>query len=104
MSRGRDRLRLEKHKFLVKGAPKRRFGQGVMSEAVEPVSQENRLSPEFCDLIYEWDPEAANDDYYVTSSDFIQLHSQIKKDLIRGLLWWATIVCLAMSGLAFVFR
>ncbi len=75
-----------------------------MYEAVEPVSQKHQLSPKFFDLIYDRDPEAANDDYYVTSSDFIELHSQIKRTLIRHVLWLATSVCLGMPVLVFVFR
>ena len=75
-----------------------------MTEAVEPILHKEQLSSEFFDLIYDLDPEAANDDYYVTSSDFIELHSQIKKFLIRRLLWWATSVGVSMSVLAYVFQ
>ena len=57
------------------------------------VLRENALTPEFYELIYSADPEAANDDYYVTSEDFIHLHWQIKKDLIKGVSWWAIGVC-----------
>ena len=64
----------------------------------------DQLSPEFFDLICDWDPEAANDEYYVTSSDFIELHSQIKKFLIRRMIWWAMSVWLGMSALILVFQ
>ena len=75
-----------------------------MSEATATALSKHQLSPEFFDLIYDWDPEAANDDYYVTSSDFIEIHSQLKRTLIRGVLLWATSVCLGMSALAFVYQ
>ena len=75
-----------------------------MSEVVEPVLQKDQLSPEFFGLIHDWDPEASNDDYYVTSSDFIEIHSQLNRTLIRGVLFWATNVCLGMSALAFFYR
>lgn len=82
---------------------KRGLGHGVTAAVVESASSENRLSPEFFDLIYEWDPKAVNDEYYVTSSDFIELHSQIRTRLIRGVLLWALALCLGMASLAIVF-
>ena len=97
-------MKPEKYNLLVKDVPEFRSGQSPISEAVEPVTQAHRLSPEFFDRIYDWDPGAANDDYYVTSPDFIELHSQIKRTLIRGVIWWATSVCLGMPVLVFVFR
>ena len=72
--------------------------------ADEPAPHIEQLSPEFYDLIRDWDPEAANDEYYVTSSDFIELHSQIKRFLIRRMIWWATSVCLGMSALFIIYK
>jgi hypothetical protein len=64
----------------------------------------HRLSPEFFDLVHEWDPEAANDDYYVTSAGFTELHSDIEAQLLRGLLTWVAITSAAMSVLFAVFH
>ncbi len=75
-----------------------------MSGAAATVLSKDQLCPEFFDLIYDWDPEASNDDYYVTSSDFIEIHDQLKRTLIRGVLLWATSVCLGMSALAFIYQ
>ena len=75
-----------------------------MSEATTTVLSKDQLSPEFFDLIYDWDPAASNDDYYVTSPDFIEIHDQLKRTLIRGVLLWATSVCLGMSALAFIYQ
>ena len=86
-----------KHGLLADQGPPSRTSQDGVSGAVELVPQADELSPEFFDLIHSWDPDAANDDYYVTSSDFIELHSQIRKFLIRRMIWWATSVCLGMS-------
>ena len=82
------------------GEPKQPSDHGAATEAV---GQGKRLTPEFCELVYEWDPEAANDSYYVTSADFVQLHSEIKRGLLRGVLWWAIIVCAATAAVVFVF-
>ena len=97
-------MRLGKHKLLAKQVPRSRTLQDGESGAVDPVLHTDQLSPKFFDLIGDWDPGAANDNYYVTSSDFIELHSQIKKFLIRRIIWWATSVCLGMSVLFFVYR
>lgn len=78
--------------------------QDGVSGAVETVPHADQLSPEFFDLISDWDPDAANDNYYVTSSDFIELHSQLRKFLIRRMIWWATSVCLGMSVLFFIYH
>ena len=94
----------KKHRLLVKQVPRSRLAQNAVSGADELVLPENQLSPEFFDLIFDWDPEAANDEYYVTSSNFIELHSEIKKFLLRRVLWWAISVCVGMSVLAIVFR
>ena len=59
------------------------------------------LSPEFYDLIYESDSEAENDDYYVRSEDFLELHTKIRKGLIRGLLWWGATLFLVFVGIAY---
>jgi hypothetical protein len=67
------------------------------------VSNENQLSPEFFDVIYEWDSDAANDDYYTTSAEFTELHSQIKKDLIRRMVQWAICTCGGMLGLVLIY-
>lgn len=77
---------------------------GGAAESVESVQHVDELSPEFLDLISGWDPGAANDPYYVTSADFIDLHARIKKYLIRRMIWWATSVILGMSLLFFVYR
>lgn len=97
-------MKAEKHNHLVKDAPEFRSRQSPMSEAGEPVTQAHQLSPQFLALIYDWDPGAANDYYYVKSSDFIEIHSRLRRTLIRGLLFWAASVCLGMSALAFVYR
>ena len=93
-------MRRGKQEFSLKDEPTRPPRQDV---AAEPVWQGNRLSPEFCELIYEWDPEAANDSYSVTSADFGQLHSQIKKDLLRGVLLWAISLSISTAGLILIF-
>jgi hypothetical protein len=64
------------------------------ASADKTVLSENRLSENFYELIYELDPEAKNDDYYVTSADFIELHSEMKAYLITRIIWWATSACL----------
>lgn len=66
--------------------------------------QKNALTPEFYELIFDADPNAVNDDYYVTSEDFLQLHFRIKKNLILGLIGWAAGLCLFMAGLAYVYQ
>jgi len=93
-----------KHNLLAKQAPQSRTMQDGVSGAVETVPHADQLSPEFFDLISDWDPDAANDNYYVTSSDFIELHSQLRKFLIRRMIWWATSVCLGMSVLFFIYH
>ena len=85
------------------GPPSRTSPDGVSGTA-ELVPQADELSPEFFDLIHDWDPDAANDNYYVTSSDFIELHSQLRKFLIRRMIWWATSVCLGMSILFYIYH
>ena len=76
------------------------------SESEGEVSGPERVapSPEFFGLTYEWDPGAANDEYYVASSDFIALHSHIKRFLLRRMLWWAASVSCGMTLLFFFFR
>ena len=97
-------MRLGKRELLAEQVPRSRTLRDGESRAVDPVLHTDQLCPEFLDLISDWDPDAANDNYYVTSSDFIELHSQIKRFLIRRIIWWATSVCLGMSVLLFLYR
>lgn len=96
-------MRRNEHIVSVKYEPKGQSGEEVKTGISGAVSQGNALTPEFYDLIYEADPGAENDDYYVTSADFIELHSQIKKDLVRGLVWYAVGLCFFMAGLVLVY-
>lgn len=77
--------------------------QDGASEAVELAPRGDHLSPEFFDLISDWDPDAANDDYYVTSADFIEIHDQLKTFLIRRMIWWAASVFGGMSLLFIIY-
>jgi hypothetical protein len=61
------------------------------------------LSPEFCALIYDTDAQAINDDYYVTSADFLELRSSIRRGLARGLLAWGIGLLMAVAALGFVY-
>ena len=97
-------MRRNEHIVSVKDEPKGQSGEKIKTGISGSVLQGNALTPEFYELIYEADPGAENDDYYVTSADFIQLHSQIKKNLVRGLLWWAFGVCVVMSGITFAYK
>ena len=63
--------------------------RSAINPVVQPISRNCALSPEFFDLIYEADPHAAKDKYYVASSDFTDLHSEIKGGLLRGVLLWS---------------
>ena len=76
------------------------------SEIAAPGSdvQQNALTPEFYYLISTADPHAANDDYYVTDPEFVQLHSKMKKDVIRGLVLWLVGHTVFMGGLAFIYQ
>jgi hypothetical protein len=82
----------------LKGQSSEEFKMGISNSVLHG----NALTPEFYELIYDVDPEAENDDYYVTSSDFIGLHTQIKKDLLRALRWWAFGICIVMTGITFI--
>lgn len=62
-----------------------------------------RLSPEFFQLIHHWDPNAVDDQYYVTSREFTKLHSHIREYLIRRLLWWTASVTVGTVCLAIYF-
>lgn len=97
-------MRRNEHNVSVRGQPIGQFGKEVRAGISGAVLQRNALTPEFYELISGADPDAANDDYYVTSPEFVQLHSKIKKDLIRGFLWWAASLCLFMAGLAFIYQ
>ena len=97
-------MKSAKNKHPAKQVPRSRAAQNAESGTAEAAQHGDQLSPEFFDLICDWDPDAVNDDYYVTSSDFIELHSGIKKFLIRRVVWWAVSVCLGMSILAYVYR
>ena len=61
----------------------------AINPGVQPLSPQLVLAPEFFDLIYEADPFAADDIYYVASSEFTELHSDIKSGLLRGVLLWS---------------
>jgi len=63
--------------------------RSVTNPVVQPFSRQCALTPEFFDLISEADPHAAKDKYYVASSDFTELHSEIKGGLLRGILIWS---------------
>lgn len=91
------------HNVSVKDGLSGQSGEEVKTGISSSVLHGNALTPEFYELIYEADPGAKNDDYYVTSADFIGLHSQIKNDLLRGLLWWAFGLCFFMAGLVLVY-
>lgn len=97
-------MRFSKNKPVAKHENRRRTVQLGVSAAADAVLDADRLSPEFFELIHDWDPEAANDEYYVTSSDFIELHSQIRKFLIRRMIMWSASVLVGMSGLIFVYQ
>ena len=92
-----------KHELLAKQVEQSCTMQEGAPVADEPSTHVEQLSPEFYDLIRGWDPEAENDEYYVTSSDFIELHTRIRRFLIRRLIWWATSVCLGMSVLFIIY-
>ena len=79
---------------------------GEESEISVPSSdvQQNALTPEFYYLISTADPDAANDDYYVTDPEFVELHSKMKKDVIRGLVLWLVGHCVFIAGLAFIYQ
>lgn len=62
-----------------------------------------RPSPEFFNLIYDWDPNATDDEYYATSEEFLELHSRIKDFLIQRLMWWTASVATAVVGLSIIF-
>lgn len=96
-------MKLNQRNESMKGNPKRGLGHGVTVAVVGSVSSKNSLSPEFFGLICEWDPKAVNDDYYVRSCDFVELHSRIKRELIRDLLFWAVALCIGMAGLTLAF-
>jgi hypothetical protein len=83
--------------------PSRPIRHSEMADDIPPLLQKTELTSEFFDLIYESDPEASNDNYYVTSADFVQLHSQIRSDLRRSLFWWAIGLCGVLAGTSFVY-
>lgn len=58
---------------------------------------------EFFDLIYDLDPGAANDKYYVTSADFLSQRAQIRKELVKGSLFWAAGIGLAIGAAVLFF-
>jgi len=97
-------MRRNEHNVAVRSEPTGQLGEEVRESISGAVLQTNALTPEFCELISEADPDAANDDFYVTSPEFVQLHSKIKKDVIRGLLLWAVSLCLFMASLVSVYQ
>ena len=62
--------------------------------------QSRRPEAEFFSLVYELDPQAANDDYYATSADFLLLQSQLRAKLIQGFLLWFVGISVAFSAAA----
>ena len=97
-------MALGKRKPLARQAQEFRTGQDGVAEATEAVSHADQLSPEFLDVIRDWDPGAANDRHYVTSSDFIEFQSRMRKYVIRRLILWVTSAVLGMSVLWFVYQ
>ncbi len=97
-------MRRNQHNVSVRGESASQSGEEVRATIPGAVLQRNTLTPAFYELISKADPDAANDDYYVTSPEFIQLHSKIKKDFIRGLSLWAVALCLFMASLAYVYQ
>ncbi len=67
-------------------------------------AQKGALTPEFYYLISSADPDAANDDYYVTDPEFVQLHAKLKKGVIRGLLLWLVGHGVFIAALAFIYH
>ena len=93
----------KEHNVSVTGEPTGQSDEEISAGISGAVLQRNPLTPEFYELIFEADPEALNDDYYVTSRDFVQLHSKIKKDLIRGVSWWLLANCLFIAGMVILY-
>lgn len=66
------------------------FEQEIVAGHARSHKGRKELSQEFCELVRGADEHASNDDYYVTSADFIELHSRIRGGLLYGLLLWTT--------------
>ena len=64
--------------------------------------RDRTLSPEFFDLIYEADPHAADDDYYVASTEFTELHSEIKGGLLQGVLLWSAGLAVVLAAVFYL--
>lgn len=73
-------MRRNEHIVSVKDEPKGQSGEKIKTGISGSVLQGNALTPEFYELIYEADPGAENDDYYVTSVPFeIVMHAFIAR-------------------------
>lgn len=82
---------------------KQQPGVSVRRDPAPSPHRPRELTPEFCALIYDADSGASNDDYYVTSADFLELHSGIRRGLFLGLLTWGIGVLAAVGILGFVY-
>ncbi len=74
-------MRRNRHNVSVRGESTSQFGEEVRATIPGAVLQRNTLTPEF-----------------------IQLHSKIRKDFIRGLSLWAVALCLFMASLAYFYQ
>lgn len=97
-------MALGKRKHLARQAPDSHTAQNGVAGAAEAVPHVDQLSPELLDVIRDWDPEAANDQHFVTSADFIEFQSRIRNFVIRRLLWWVASVGLGISALLFLYQ
>ena len=80
----------------------RRTSQNVKTGGYSSFPESKELTPEFYDLVYSVDSAAANDNYYVTSGDFLELHSQLRKELLSGIFWWSCGLCLLLISAVFL--
>ncbi len=58
-------------------------------------------SEEYYELISQFDPDAADDTFYETSLEFIELRSRLRKELLQNL-WIAVGLGLILSSVAFL--
>ena len=76
-------------------------GNKASRETATPAYGNRDLTPEFCHLVYDADPDASNDNYYVTSEDFLELHSKIRRDLLLGVVGWAVALLLVVGAMIY---
>ena len=62
------------------------------------------LSTEFFELIFDADEDASNDDYYVTSADFIEFHTRIRRNLLDAIILWLVGLVIAVTVLVTAFN